>query len=331
MKIEKSANRIEYIDCFRACGIVFMIMGHIGFGYIFDKFIHAFHMPMFFLISGFFIKGFNNSSVKRYIVKKAKSLLLPYIFWGCMQYVIWMIVHYPKFDITPLINLFFVNSDGLAIAGALWFLTAMFFADIIYFVIRKFVINKNIYNLVIIIIALLGNIENIVFRYKFPFSLGAGFVGVGLIHLGWEYKQLMEKVKINYKRCYLIMPILIILMVGGVFINGSVNMRIGEYSFIPLFWVNAVLATIIGMNLCKLLEKKVPQSLVNKLAYIGNNSIVYLCLNQLVIICIKRIINNINCSILISKILILIITLIFLKVISLICMNTKLKVLFGKS
>ena len=44
-------NRIEYIDYYRAIGIVMMVMGHIGFGATFDKFIHAFHMPMFFLVS----------------------------------------------------------------------------------------------------------------------------------------------------------------------------------------------------------------------------------------------------------------------------------------
>ena len=33
-----------------------MVMRHIGVGATFDKFIHAFHMPMFFLVSGFLYK-----------------------------------------------------------------------------------------------------------------------------------------------------------------------------------------------------------------------------------------------------------------------------------
>jgi fucose 4-O-acetylase-like acetyltransferase len=41
-------NRIFFIDIFRGIGIILMIMGHIYFGVRFDKFIHAFHMPMFF-------------------------------------------------------------------------------------------------------------------------------------------------------------------------------------------------------------------------------------------------------------------------------------------
>ena len=49
-------NRVEWMDVFRGTGIILMIMGHIGFGDHFDIFIHAFHMPMFFFISGFFFK-----------------------------------------------------------------------------------------------------------------------------------------------------------------------------------------------------------------------------------------------------------------------------------
>lgn len=48
--------RVEYVDLFRGIGIIIMIMGHIGFGRLFDHYIHAFHMPMFFFASGYFFK-----------------------------------------------------------------------------------------------------------------------------------------------------------------------------------------------------------------------------------------------------------------------------------
>lgn len=55
MEIKKVKNgRIDSIDIFRGMGIIIMVMGHIGFGYVFDHFIHAFHMPMFYFVSGMF-------------------------------------------------------------------------------------------------------------------------------------------------------------------------------------------------------------------------------------------------------------------------------------
>ena len=49
---DNTISRIEYIDVFKAFEIILMIMGHIGFGSIFDKIIHGSHMPMFFFVSG---------------------------------------------------------------------------------------------------------------------------------------------------------------------------------------------------------------------------------------------------------------------------------------
>lgn len=74
-------SRMDYIDIYRAFGIILMVMGHIGFGGKFDKFIHAFHMPMFFFISVFFYKE-KYIDIKKYAVDKAKKLLTPYFVFG---------------------------------------------------------------------------------------------------------------------------------------------------------------------------------------------------------------------------------------------------------
>lgn len=73
--LRNSVNRIDYIDIFRAFGIILMVMGHLNFGGNFDHFIHAFHMPMFFFVSGFLYKN-NNITFGKFLCKKAKSLLI---------------------------------------------------------------------------------------------------------------------------------------------------------------------------------------------------------------------------------------------------------------
>ena len=62
-------SRAGYIDVFRGIGILLMVMGHINsFGGYFDKFIHAFHVPMFFVISGYLFRV--NSYSLSDIIKK---------------------------------------------------------------------------------------------------------------------------------------------------------------------------------------------------------------------------------------------------------------------
>ena len=67
-------KRIDSVDIFKAIGILLMIMGHIGFGGFFSKWIHAFHMPMFFIISGFFISSYSPN----FLNKKILGLIVPY-------------------------------------------------------------------------------------------------------------------------------------------------------------------------------------------------------------------------------------------------------------
>ena len=53
MKCEASVKKEWTILIYIAVGIVLMVMGHIGFGKVFDILIHAFHMLMFCFVSGF--------------------------------------------------------------------------------------------------------------------------------------------------------------------------------------------------------------------------------------------------------------------------------------
>lgn len=48
---ENLVGCVEHIDIIRGIGILLMIMGHIDFGENFDIYIHAFHMPVFYVIS----------------------------------------------------------------------------------------------------------------------------------------------------------------------------------------------------------------------------------------------------------------------------------------
>ncbi len=44
------------LDILKGIGIIFMIMGHIEYGDIFNKLIYGFHMVLFICVSGFLYK-----------------------------------------------------------------------------------------------------------------------------------------------------------------------------------------------------------------------------------------------------------------------------------
>ena len=297
-----------------------MIMGHIGFGEKVDRFIHAFHMPMFFFISGFFYRRKEVSFIEE-IKYKAKSMLIPYFFFGIFHYIVYILKD--GFAIGPLLHLLTINTDGLPIAGALWFLTALFFTDSVYFM-----LDRHNCKWVIVPLILIGSFADQLLPYPLPWALSASFVGLGLYWCGSKTRQ--HEKKLGY---LLNMTLWCILVIGpittvSIFLNGYINMRTGTYAIVPLFWINALLSIFVGISMSKYVVKlKVIKHL---LVGVGENSIVYLCLNQLVILVCTKILRYTFFDGVISKLFILALSLAGLYICEMLFTKTRMKILIGK-
>lgn len=331
----KQLNRIEYIDIFRSFGIIAMIMGHVGYGNTFDFFIHAFHMPMFFWISGFLFKHRSKSemSFRTWLLKKARTLLLPYIVFGIAHYLLEIFIDPYHISISTLVHLISVNTYGLPICGALWFLTALFLADMLFFIIDRYIVYEPLKALTIAAIALLGNSTKSLFPSTLPLALGPAFVGLGLYYIGYLFRKNEEN---KFVLFLLNLPWFPNLLLGAItvvliFLNGYINMRTETYAIIPLFWVNAILSIIVGINFSKFLYTYIQNNVVGKwLVSVGRESIVYVCLNQVVILIVKKAFRMSNLPTHLASIMILILTLVSLWIISKTIMHTRLKLLIGK-
>lgn len=312
-------QRLDYIDVFRGLGIIAMVMGHIGFGGKFDHFIHAFHMPMFFFISGFFYRR-RDYSIGEYVGKKAKSLLIPYISFGIAFYFVKIILS--GFSINPLIRLLTINTGGLPIAGALWFLTALFYTDVFYFLLDRWNVKW-----LIIPLVLVGSFADQLLPYPLPWALSASFVGLGLYwfgEMGKKYEDKLQKLlNMNWWQILVVGAMTTIL----IFVNGYINMREGRYAFIPLFWINALLSVYVGISISKMICKT---EKTKWLTSIGRNSIIYVCMNQFVIMILFKLSTYIQMPTIVSRSLILVTCLFILYWLAELFMRTKLKVFIGK-
>lgn len=327
-------TRIEYIDLFKSIGIILMIMGHIKFGDNFDYAIHAFHMPMFFWISGYLFTHRTREEISslKYVGKKARALLLPYLVFGLLNFGIVVAIKYTwhkPFDISPLVHLFTVNTEGLKLNEALWFLTALFFTNVLFFFIDRYIGNRVIKAVVVIVITLAGLLERTILPFVLPLALGPGFVGVGLFYAGFLFKKYSENKVIHYSMNLKWYITVALGVVTGflLFLNGYINMRLGTYANIPLFLVNAILSIIVLMNLARLLYSVIKANIAGKfLTTVGKNSIVYLCLNQIVIYFVSRWIGDIK----FSNVIVLLITMLILWVFEKLFVNTKMKFVIGR-
>lgn len=95
----KLNDRLEWLDAAKAIAMIFVVLGHVLRGLhsaallsnekqflVADQAIYLFHMPAFFLISGYTFAGLNRPWFD-FIGKLAKSILLPYFIWSAVLIV----------------------------------------------------------------------------------------------------------------------------------------------------------------------------------------------------------------------------------------------------
>lgn len=321
-------NRIKYVDIFRGIGIILMVLGHIGLGDVFHHYIHAFHMPMFFFISGFCYKQ-KNISMYMFIKSKSFSLLLPYTVFGVIQYILWLL--YKGNSLRPLINLFWINTDGIVIAGALWFLTALFCVDIIFFLIDRKIGSDTIKNILILFLSIIGYALPIM-HIRLPLGADVALVGLGFYYIGFliktneENKYIKHIINLNWIKILLFMTFVSL----SIFNSTPVNLRTGRYGMLLIFWGNAILSIIVILNICKKLDKYGIQPINTIIEEIGKNGIVYVCINQLVITVLQELLQERLSNEILYYFIIILSVFICLYKISKIIVGTKLRVLIGK-
>lgn len=274
-------KRIDYIDFFRGIGIILMIMAHVGFGTFFDSFIHAFHMPMWFFVTGLFLS--TNTTTSSHILSRIKKLLLPHLFGISIIYIIWSVC-IEKIDVSLAYLLVYDNEGLCHVTAPCWFLTALFIADILSYVVNKY-FPKGLSSLAAFLIALIGCNYHLLFGKHAPFAVDAGLVGVGIIQIA----HILKKSKIGQRILNLkIVETLIGVVVFSVLIilNGKINMRVGDYRCTPLFWVNAIGFSVVLLNICRYIAIFVDRIqhrgihlIFDSVKDIGENSLFYLILN----------------------------------------------------
>ena len=112
-------------DIMKGIGIFLMVAGHtLGPESILHNYIYAFHMPLFFLIAGYFVKPKNNVEN---IVSSFDRLIKPFLFICFIVVLINALHHYYN---THTINLSY--DKIIRGVGPGWFLLALFWGRIIF-------------------------------------------------------------------------------------------------------------------------------------------------------------------------------------------------------
>lgn len=186
-------QRIEYLDYVRGVAILLVVLGHM---YSVEDpirvLIYSFHMPLFFIISGFFAN--KDSGLLELIKKKFKTLMIPYFAFGGVIMIIMYVTNGYDNELAVYIQ-HFISGVG---RDALWFLLCLFLIEIIFNIVMKlkYTTLQTVVFLILFIIGLYG--EYINHNIIVMITLMRAFVGLGFYALGYYTYKYISKINMPY-------------------------------------------------------------------------------------------------------------------------------------
>ncbi len=278
-------KRLKWIDNAKGIAMLLVITGHVS-GELegiwnFD-FVGGIHLVMFFLIAGYTMR--KKKITSDFLNQKFARLMIPY-FITCGAVLIMDIFNsYLMHDntietITAIINVDLVRSFFASGAitnfvvldigrpiGAIWFLPAMFFCNIIFqFVLNYFEDNDTISGLISIGIAVTGMISA---RFIWlPFSIQSGMFATAFVWIGYMIKKKQVLLKVKWYH-YLMAQIILMAGIWRGYCNNA---------FVIASSNDWILSVVVGLSGCLLIYLCAVLYQGKVLEYIGKNSLLVMC------------------------------------------------------
>lgn len=262
-------ERITWIDVAKGFGIFLVVYGH-NFP-VTETYIYTFHMPLFFMIAGFFHPEKLNA---RNIKKRFKSLVVPYFLWAFILYLFWLFAG-RKFGVSATQNLsieknfigIFYGQGGMQYMDwgiPMWFLLAIFNTFLLFGLV-KMIRHKILQVIVLLLLILLGFLLPEIYPVHYVWSFDVALVSLVFYAFGY---YVFPYLKALNKRELIILVIILALLHFGLFrYNSKVDMYRSQYGNIFWFIFNGITGSVFYLLLFKLL-KNVPF-----LNYLGKNTI----------------------------------------------------------
>lgn len=280
-------NRDKAIDYLKGFGIFLMIFDHVCSTKISHIYIQAFHMPLFFIVSGYLYK---KRSIKESIVKNFKKLIIPYLVFSLL-FIIIILINMKYYDVKNVLLSYLIwptKIHNYAIGGALWFLPCMFLAEVVYSIFQNGIKNEKIRKMIILLLAIASFAYSYFFKFELPFCIQPMLVSLLFIEIGYSLRK--------YKKLLNLSPIKIFLLLCAVsalfFVNKSVDMRSARFNNPILYVINGTFGTIAFWNIMNVIKDKSNRilDLIKKVfEYLSINAMIFICSNQAIILLLESI------------------------------------------
>lgn len=294
MNLIKENNKSHIITLVKAFGIIFMVLAHsMPPEYLVWKIIYCFHMPLFFIMSGYCFKDKYLHDTKQFIVRKIKGIYLPMVLFSlpilllhnifCSLYIYdptW--IYSWKDFLWNILRIISRMSHNEGMLGTFWFLKDLFFGNLIFYFLYKLILkiplDKKYYlPIVLSTLFLLSEICSVL-HLRIPYFGIDEYCINAAIFIAVGYWWSLKDWKINTMLLWLIGIITIALKIY--FIPETIFRNTTSITLL-VFAVPAVVATMITWNICRFIYEYMSKMIITTLEKIGNYTLWIMALHFL--------------------------------------------------
>ncbi len=287
-------ERIHWIDIARGIGIIFVIYAHVLGSHDFRYLFYAFHIPLFFFLSGILHK--NSGNFIAYLKKSAKRLLVPYFTIALLTYLLWFF-NLKYHNLSPVVirqflSIFYGNSNNglMAFNNILWFLPTLFVTRILFSAITRFFRKTNPLLAVLFFFSVFGYLFSIfASTIKLPFGIETALSAVVFYGAGFLWQNSDKAKGLIFKYKYLLFPVLLILgsILATIDFNiygQQIDMRLSHFNNYFLFYIAAFSGIFAWIIFSMMLKKNL------LLETIGRNALILFAWHPIVFIYLGKLI-----------------------------------------
>ena len=293
---DKNMQRILWIDYAKVICIFLMVVGHSGLDAInltFRGFFYYFHIPCFFILSGYL-----NKPKKLNVL--LHSLLIPVLVFNFLNYP-WYVYnlwhHHAVFDIhtlllQPLFGLWLHDMNiGIPLCGPFWFVIVLLLDKLVIDYLRLYKKNSVLTILSILCILAVYIFPNL-FETKWLFLINKGIISFPFFALGvitnemhWEQK-LRNTTERNTLRIAIGIVISILLLVLLYYTNGLVDMYQGKFGNVLLYYVGGIIGSFGVYLISNLLANNISRT--KEIIELSKGTLVILGFHSVILFGIKK-------------------------------------------
>lgn len=264
-------SRSLTLDIAKGIGIILVVVGHCIKSYTIPGiFIYAFHMPLFFLISGICFNGEKYQEFKPFFYKRLRQLLVPAVTFSAII----VLVSYCMLGNDNLLY----NLSWKGFPHAIWFLGVLFIVEIAYWLLYQLSKTKKAICLYIVLGVLIGAWTSSKGLCS-PYSIFSSFIALAFYALGNLLRQIvLNLLRKQFSKIYLIVSgasSLVLLSVFCIINKHTLVMSTNDLIFSD--FAPALLGIFAIFCISIFVESTFGERIHIVLVWLGQNTLVIMC------------------------------------------------------